>query len=107
MQIPETEPYAGVIAVSAGAATAELRYTRAMPAVTTVRETVMTCSTLHDVTGKLAVELGIDDDGRPTRIGVDAGDALFAKCMNDGLANVRFGKAHRGANLVLPFDLPG
>ena len=107
MEIPETEPYAGVIAVTSGPATTELRYTRAMPAVTAVRETVITCSTLHNVTGKLAVELGIDEDGRPTRIGVDAGDGLFAKCMNDGLANVRFGKAHRGANLVLPFELPG
>jgi hypothetical protein len=107
MQIPETEPYAGVIAVSSGAATTELRYTRAMPAVTAVRETVMTCSTLHDVHGKVAVELGIDDAGKLTRIGLDAGDGLFAKCINDGLENVRFGAAHRGAKLLLPFELPG
>ena len=107
MRIPETEPYAGVIAVSSGRATTSLRYTRAMPAVTAVRETVMTCSTIYQVTGKVAVELGIDDDGRPTHIGVDAGDGLFAKCMNDGLVNVRFGEAHRGVKLVLPFELPG
>jgi hypothetical protein len=107
MRIPETEPYTGVIALSTGATHAELRYTRAMPAITAVRETVMTCSALHRVSGKLNVELGIDDDGRPVRIGVDAGDGLFAKCMNEGLANTRFGKTHRGAKLVLPFELPG
>ncbi len=107
MRIPDTEPYTGVIAVSTGPATTELRYTRAMPAITAVRETVMRWSTLHHVSGKLKVELGIGDDGRPTRIGVDAGDGLFAKCMNDGLANMKFGEAHRGVKLVLPFELPG
>ena len=108
VRIPETEPYKGVIKVTtAGAASTELRYTLAMPAITAVRETVMTCSTLHHVSGKLEVQIGIDDGGRPTRIGVDRGDGQFAKCMNDGLANLEFSEAHRGVSLVLPFELPG
>ena len=107
VRIPETEPYTGVIKVTAGAAATELRYTLAMPAITAVRETVMTCSALHHVSGKLEVQLGIDDGGRPTRIGVDRGDGPFAKCMNDGLANVKFSEVHRGVSLVLPFELPG
>jgi hypothetical protein len=75
--------------------------------MTTVRETVMTCSAVHHVSGALVLELGIDDDGRPMRVGVDRGDGLFAKCMNDGLANVKFGEGQRGVKLKIPFELPG
>jgi len=108
VRIPDSEPYRGVVTVSGpAAATTELRYARAMPAITAVRETVMTCGALHHVSGKVKVELGIDGAGKPERIGVDVGDGSFARCVNDGLANTRFGDAHRAVKLVLPFELPG
>jgi len=108
VRIPESEPYRGVVTVSGpAAATTELRYTRAMPAITAVRDAVMTCGALHHVSGKLKVELGIDGDGKPERIGIDAGDGLFAQCVHQGIAGTRFSAAHRAVKLVLPFELPG
>ena len=107
VRIPETEPYTGVVKVITSGAETELRYTRAMPAITAVRETVMTCSAVHHVTGMLKVELDIDVYGKPAHIGLDAGDRLFERCVNEGLAKARFSDAHRSAKLVLPFELGG
>jgi len=108
VRIPDTEPYTGVVSISGPQrSAAQLRYTRAMPAVTRVRETVMTCSTVHHVRGSLKMQLDIDEDGKPTNISLDAGDGLFAACVNEGLANARFSEEHRSAKLVLPFTLPG
>ena len=107
VRIPDSEPYTGVVSVTAPDTNArtEVRYARAMPAVTAVRETVMTCASLHRVEGSVNVELGIDDDGRARRINLDAGDGLFAACVNDGLMNARFSSKHRGTRLVLPIEI--
>lgn len=108
VRIPRTEPYQGTITVfgQGVAEPIELRYALATPAITTVRETVTACGALHGVTGKVTVRLGIDAAGRPQRIGLDAGDPEFARCVSDGLATTRFGTAHRDAALVVPLELP-
>ena len=107
VRIPDSEPYAGIVIVTTPDTTArtELRYARAMPAITAVRETVTTCAALHRIGGAVKVELGIDDDGRAVRIQLDAGDGLFAACVNDGIADARFPHAHRGRRLVVPIEV--
>ena len=107
VRIPDSEPQAGIVTVTVPdtSARTEVSYTRAMPAITAVRETVMSCAAVHQVAGAVKVELGIDDDGRAVHIGLDAGDGLFAACVDNGVAKARFPAAHRGKRLVLPIEV--
>ena len=96
VQIPETEPYRGVAKLGEH----EIAYARPMPAVTAVRETVYDCATQYNVHGAVRVSLGIDEHGRATSVGLDAGDRDFAACVQRGIQNTQF--KQRDVKLVLP-----
>jgi hypothetical protein len=105
VRIPESEPYRGQVSINTDkAVTAQVSYARAMPAVTAVRETVYACAAEHALSGRVKVELRIDERGHATNVALDVGGAPFVACVNAGIAATQF--THRDVKLVLPLSVP-
>lgn len=105
-QIPEGEPFRGVVVIRAETASKELKYKRRVPAVTAVRDAVTSCAAQHALAaGPLSVRVAVNATGRPTNVVLDRGDAEVTTCITQQIAQVAFADKQRDKTLVMPFYL--
>lgn len=110
-EIPDTEPYSGTVTSRASGAIQQVRYARPMPAMSELRDAVMSCASMTKLAGPLKLKLTTDTGGAPVHLAFDAPydvgqGSRFATCVTVAITKVRFPAAQRGKTLVLPFQLP-
>lgn len=104
--IPETEPYTGVIALGATlAATRSVAYSLPKPGITAARDAIVACAAEHHVTGNVTVKLSIDGGGRATRVWLSRGDDAVSACVSRGIGDARFPDTTYESTVSLPLAL--
>lgn len=104
--IPETEPYAGVIALEAATATTrQLAYSLPKPGITAAREAIVACAAQHHVTGNVTVKLSIDGEGRAMRVWLSRGDDAVSACVTSAIADARFPDTTYDSTVSMPLTL--
>lgn len=104
-RIPPGEPDRGVITARAESEAAQLKYHRKPPAVTAVRDAVMTCANQQSFKGSLEVRVAVNANGMPTKVELDHADATLTTCITTQIAEAHFPERQRDTTLVLPFSL--
>jgi hypothetical protein len=106
LEIPDTEPYTGTIAIAAPTAQPhDLAYAMPRPAITVLRDSVTECAAASGVTGNVTATLAISDSGRVTRVWLSAGGSTFNACVARRVADVEFPETARGRVLAVPLVL--
>ncbi len=104
--IPETEPYAGVIAVAATMATdRSIAYALPKPGITAARDAIVACAAEHHVTGNVTAKLSIDAEGRATHVWLSRGDDAVSACVTRGIADARFPDTTHDSTVSMPLAL--